>query len=65
MAFSDDQLEHMCKLSVITIDLIRNPDNGITIPEVNDKDASNMLNILAETFIELMKRQEIKPRFGK
>jgi hypothetical protein len=65
MSLSDEDLEHMCRLSVITVDMIRNPNNGITISEISDREARNMLTILADTFVHLMNRQGIKPKFSK
>lgn len=60
---TDEMLNHMCKLSCVTVDMIRNPDNGITAPHVSDGDLRNMLSILADTFVELQRRQGIRPRF--
>ena len=62
---TDDMLNHMCKLSTVTVDMIRNPANGITAPEISDSDLRNMLTILADTFVELQRRQGIKPHFGR
>lgn len=62
---TDDMLNHMCKLSTVTVDMIRNPENGITAPEVSDRDLRIMLMTLADTFVELQRRQGIKPHFGR
>ena len=62
---TDDMLNHMCKLSTVTVDMIRNPENGLTAPGVSDSDLRNMLGILADTFVELQRRQGIKPRFRR
>lgn len=65
MAWDDTHLEHMCKLSTIVVNMIRDPSCEMSADHIANEEFRNMLSILAETFVELQKRQGIKPRFGR
>ena len=64
---TDGHLEHMCKLSAITASMILDPDFDVREHGcVTASEAHNLANgyrILAETFVELQRRQGISPKF--
>lgn len=63
---TDDMMQHMCLLSVIAIDMVRNPD--FDPREQDDREwwnTVNCLQIMGETLVELMRRQGIKPNLGR
>jgi len=63
----DHHLEHMCKLSVIAVEMILSPDYDPTHRECETggdvHNLKNIYRILAHTFVELQQRQGIKPKF--
>lgn len=59
---TDDELRHHCRLASITVAAIRDPELDIANFAVG-RNGRNMLNILAEAFVELAERQRMKPRF--
>lgn len=59
---TDDELRHHCLLASLTVAAIRDPDVDLADLAV-ERNGRNMLNILAEAFVELAERQEMKPRF--
>lgn len=72
----DKKLAHMCTLSAVVVDMIRNPmglEDAIRTGFYNDgeggeaelKGTMNCLNILADTYVELMHRQGMKPAFRR
>ena len=61
----DDKLLHLCKLATISVAMIRNKNFDPSDFEGTVKNQVNMYRILADAFVELQRRQGIKPHFGK
>ena len=60
----DEGFAHMCKLSLLCIAMIQEPDfrPKQAVYEIGDQNFGNMLSILAKTTRELMRRDKIKPK---
>jgi len=60
----EERLRHCVMLGMIAVDAIRNP--GWDLREADDReyqDNMTMLNILADAFVQLAKRQDMLPKF--
>ena len=67
-AMTDEQFDHMLKLSTVYITVMRNRSFFDGIEEMDDADIHNALNcleIVADTFVEMQRRLGAKPRFRR
>ena len=66
MTMSDERFAHMLKLSVIYIPVLRDRQMFDSLEELDDGDRHNVLNcleIVADTFVEMQRRLNVKPRY--
>lgn len=63
----DSDLRHICHLSSIAVAMVRDPDFVDVLRDGQDqseaKNTATCLRILADAFVELMNRCDMKPRF--
>lgn len=65
---TEDQFDHMLKLSTVYITVMRNRSFFDGIEDMDDADIQNALNcleIVADTFVEMQRRLGAKPRFRR
>ena len=63
---TDEQFDHMLKLSTVYITVMRSRSFFDGIEDMDDADIHNTLNcleIVADTFVEMQRRLGAKPRF--
>lgn len=60
---TDEKLAHLCRLGMITVEMIHDPDFLDGIDGRERRDTITCLRILADAFVELCGRQGIKPKF--
>lgn len=62
----DAKFQHMLKLSTVYVDLMRSRKFFDGLDEADDGDRHNILNcleIVADTFVEMQRRLNVKPVF--
>ena len=65
---TDEQFDHMLKLSTVYITVMRNRSFFDGIEDMDDADIHNTLNCLefvSDTFVEMQRRLGAKPRFRR
>ena len=65
---TDEQFDHMLKLSTVFIPILRGRSLFDGIEDMDDADIHNTLNcleIVADTFVEMQCRLRAKPRFRR
>lgn len=63
---TDERLRHLCRLASITADLFRSQEHVDEMVEIygrEGRDIAQCHRILADAFVELARRQEMRPRF--
>lgn len=65
MSMTTEKLEHMCKLSTVWASFILSDDFDVNdvVGDEHPQNVENCFKILAETFFEVQRRLNLKPRY--